>query len=139
MPDHGLTLMQAVQAVLDAQVPLAGGWLATRIKTPTYPVGFIDLTSSTPVRGQGFYAERHRGVISVWSRKTVNSAVSPVEAFQLSESAHRLLGAAVLSRGNLVVQQFQCGMMNSRPPDEDGLTWGRSFTFTATTHEVQNG
>ena len=138
MPDHGLTLMQAVQAVLDAQVPLAGGWLATRVKTPTYPVGFIDLTSSTPVRGQAFYAERHRGVISVWSRKTINSVPSPVEAFQRSEVAHRLLGAAVLSTAGFVVQQFQCGVMTPRPP-EDGLTWGRSFVFTATTHEVQNG
>lgn len=135
MADHALILMQAIQAVLDAQVPLAGGWLATRIETPTYPVGFIDLTSSAPVRGQAFYAERHRGVISVWSRKRVNNAPNPVEAFQLSEEAHRLLGAAVLSSGNLVVQQFQCGVMTPRPP-EDGLTWGRSFIFTATTHEV---
>lgn len=138
MPDHALTLMQAIQSVLDAQVPLTGGWLATRIETPSYPVGFIDLTSSTPVRGQAFYAERHRGVVSVWSRKTINTAPSPVEAFQLAEAAHRLLGAAVLSRGSLIVQQFQCGVMAPRPP-EDGLTWGRSFTFTAATHEVQNG
>lgn len=135
MADHALTLMQAIQAVLDMQVPLAGGWLATRIETPLYPVGFIDLTSSAPVRGQAFYAERHRGVISVWSRKKINNAPSPIEAFQLSEAAHRFLGTAVLSSGNLVVQQFQCGVMTPRPP-EDGLTWGRSFIFTATTHEV---
>lgn len=135
MADHALILMQAIQAVLDVQVPLAGGWLATRIETPTYPVGFIDLTSSAPVRGQAFYAERHQGVISVWSRKQISSMPSPIEAFQLSEEAHRLLGAAVLSSGNLVVQQFQCGAMTPRPP-EDGLTWGRSFIFTATTHEV---
>lgn len=134
MADHALTLMQAIQSVLDAQVPLAGGWLATRIETPTYPVGFIDLTASTPLRGQGFYAEQHRGVVSVWSRKTVNNVPHPAEAFRLSEQAHRLLGAAVLSSPGFVVQQFQCGAMT--PQNPDGLTWGRSFIFTATTHEV---
>lgn len=138
MADHALTLMQAIQSVLDSQVPLAGRWLATRIETPTYPVGFIDLTSSVPIRGQAFYAEQHRGVVSVWSRKTVSNVPSPVEAFQLSEAAHRLLGSAVLSSGNLIVQQFQCGVMTPRSPD-DGLTWGRSFVFTATTHEVHHG
>ena len=138
MADHALTLMRAIQSVLDAQVPLAGGWLATRIETPTYPVGFIDLTSSAPIRGQAFYAEQHRGVVSVWSRKKVSNVPSPFEAFQLSEAAHRLLGSAVLSSAGMVVQQFQCGVMTPRSPD-DGLTWGRSFVFTATTHEVQNG
>ncbi|MCV2448460.1 hypothetical protein [Paracoccus sp. DMF] len=138
MADHALTLMQAIQSMLDSQVSLAGGWLATRIETPDYPVGFIDLTSSVPVRGQAFYAEQHRGVVSVWSRKTVSTVPSPVEAFQLSEAAHRLLGSSVLSSGNLIVQQFQCGVMTPRSPD-DGLTWGRSFVFTATTHEVHHG
>lgn len=137
MPDHALTLMQAIQSVLDAQVPLTGGWLATRIETPSYPVGFIDLTSSTPIRGQAYYAERHTGVISIWSRKKVNEVASPVEAFQLSEAAHRLLGAAVLSRPGFVVQQFQCGVLTPRNPD--GLTWGRLFQFSAQTHEVIHG
>lgn len=134
MADHGLMLMQAIQGVLDTQVPLAGGWLATRIETPTYPVGFIDLTQSTPQRGQGYYAEQHRGVISVWSRKKINAVPHPIEAFQLSEQAHRLLGAAVLSSAGFIVQQFQCGAMT--PQNPDGLTWGRSFIFTAQTHEV---
>jgi hypothetical protein len=137
MADHGLILMQRIQAVLDAQVPLAGGWLATRIETPTYPVGFINLTASVPQRGQGYYAEQHRGVVSVWSRKTINNVPHPVEAFQLSEQAHRLLGVAVLSVPGFIVQQFQCGAMT--PQNPDGLTWGRSFIFTATTYEVQNG
>lgn len=133
--DHALTLLASIEEVLSASVPMAGGWLATRIETPEYPFGTIDLTSSTPVRGQRFYAEQHRGVISVWSRKSVNSVPSPVEAFQLSEAAHRLLGAAVLSNPGFVVQQFQCGVLTPRNPD--GLTWGRSFIFTATTHEVK--
>lgn len=137
MADHGLLLMQRIQAVLDAQVPLAGGWLATRIETPTYPVGFINLAASTPQRGQRFYAEQHRGVIGVWSRKAISNVPHPAEAFTLSEQAHRLLGAAVLSVSGFVVQQFQCGAMTPQQPD--GLTWGRSFIFTATTHEVQNG
>lgn len=134
MADHALLLMQAIQRALDAEVPLAGGWLATRVETPTYPVGYIDLTQSTPLRGQGFYAEQHRGVISVWSRV---SPPHPAEAFRLSEQAHRLLGAAVLSQPGFVVQQFQCGAMT--PQNPDGLTWGRSFIFTAITHEVSNG
>lgn len=62
MADHALMLLQSIQSVLDAQVPLAGGWMATRLDTPTYPFGTIDMTSSTPVRGQAFYAEQHRGV-----------------------------------------------------------------------------
>ena len=135
MADHALMLLQSIQSVLDAQVPLAGGWMATRLDTPTYPFGTIDMSSSTPVRGQAFYAEQHRGVVSVWSRKKINSTPSPVEAFQLSEAAHRLLGAAVLSKPGFVVQQFQCGVLTPRNPD--GLTWGRSFIFTATTHEVK--
>ena len=137
MADHALMLMQAIQRVLDAEVPLAGGWLATRIETPTYPVGYIDLTLSEPLRGPCFYAERHRGIISAWSRKKVNNVVNPAEAFRLSEQAHRRLGAAVLSSSGFVVQQFQCGAMT--PQNPDGLTWGRSFIFTATTHEVSNG
>lgn len=134
MADHALTLMQAIQNALDTQVPLAGGWLATRIETPAYPVGFIDLTQSTPIRGQAFYAEQHRGIVSVWSRKKVNSVPHPAEAFRLSEEAHRLLGSSVLSSAGFIVQQFQCGAMT--PQNPDGLTWGRSFIFTATTHEV---
>ncbi|RJL08414.1 hypothetical protein [Paracoccus siganidrum] len=137
MADHGLQLMQAIDAVLRAQVPLAGGWHATRLGTPIYPVGYVDLTSSTPMRGEGFYAEQHRGVVSLWSRKRVNNLAHPAEAFRLCEQAHRLLGAAVLSSADLVVQQFQCGAMTPRNPD--GVTWGRSFTFSAITHEVQNG
>lgn len=137
MADHALMLMQAIQRVLDAEVPLAGGWLATRIETPTWPVGYIDLTLSEPLRGPCFYAERHRGIVSVWSRKMVNNVPNPAEAFRISEQAHRLLGAAVLSSPGFVVQQFQCGAMT--PQNPDGLTWGRSFIFTATTHEVSNG
>lgn len=138
MADHGLQLMQAIDRVLAAAVPLAGGWHATRLATPVYPVGYIDLTSSEPRRGQAFYAEQHRGVISVWTRAAEGEIASPAEAFTLSEAAHRLLGAAVLSSPGFVVQQFQCGQLTPRPP-ADGLTWGRSFTFSANTHEVQNG
>lgn len=137
MADHALLLMQAIQRALDAELPLAGGWLATRIETPSWPVGYIDLTLSEPMRGPCFYAERHRGIVSVWSRKKVNNVVNPAEAFHLSEQAHRLLGAAVLSSPGFVVQQFQCGAMT--PQNPDGLTWGRSFIFTAITHEVKNG
>ena len=137
MADHALMLMQAIKRVLDAEVPLAGGWLATRIETPIWPVGYIDLTMSEPLRGPCFYAERHRGIVSVWSRKTVSNVPNPAEAFRLSEQAHRILGAAVLSSPGFVVQQFQCGAMT--PQNPDGLTWGRSFIFTATTHEVSNG
>lgn len=138
MADHGLSLMQAIDTVLRAQVPLAGGWHATRIESPAYPVGYIDLTSSAPQRGQGYYAELHRGVVSIWTRAPAGQIASPAEVFDLSERAHRLLGSAVLSSGSFVVQQFQCGALTPRPPD-DGLTWGRIFTFSALTHEVQNG
>lgn len=138
MADHALMLMQVIDAVLKAQVPLAGGWHATRLASPTYPVGYIDLTSSGPQRGQGFYAEQHRGVISIWTRAAEGAIADPIEAFRLSEQAHRLLGAAVLSAPGFVVQQFQCGQLTPRPP-ADGLTWGRAFTFSAVTYEVQNG
>ena len=81
MADHALLLMQAIQRALDAELPLAGGWLATRIETPSWPVGYIDLTLSEPMRGPCFYAERHRGIVSVWSRKTVSNVPNPAEAF----------------------------------------------------------
>lgn len=137
MADHALRLMQAIEGVLMASVPLAGGWRATRLETPVYPVGYINMTSSTPLRGQAFYSEQHRGVVSVWHRAPKERAASPIEAFRLSEAAHRQLGAAILSQPGFVVQQFQCGAMT--PQNPDGLTWGRSFIFTAITHEVTNG
>ena len=132
--DHALTLLASIEGALSAGVPMAGGWLATRIETPQYPFGTIDMISSTPMRGQRFYAERHRGVISVWSRATVNNAPHPAEAFRLSEAAHRILGQVGLSGGGLTVTNFDCGALAPRNPD--GITWGRSFTFTAITHEV---
>ena len=132
--DHALTLLALIEDVLSDGVPLAGGWLATRIETPQYPFGTIDMTSSTPIRGQAFYMEQHRGVISVWSRATVNNAPHPAEAFRLSEAAHRILGQVGLSGGGLTVTNFDCGALAPRNPD--GITWGRSFTFTAITHEV---
>ena len=52
--DHSLTLLALIEEALSAGVPLAGGWLATRIETPEYPFGTIDMTSSTPMRGQRF-------------------------------------------------------------------------------------
>lgn len=137
MADHALMLMQAIEAVLKAQVPLIGGWHATRLETTVYPVGYIDLTQSDPVRGQRFYMETHRGVVSVWTRPAPGQPTGPAQALRLSKQAHYLLGAAVLSSPRFVVQQFQCGAMT--PQNPDGLTWGRSFIFTATTHEVSNG
>lgn len=134
MADHALRLMQAVQAVLDADLPLAGGWRATRLKTPTYPVGYINVTGSTPLRGQAYYGEQHRGVVSVWTRATTEQAASPVQAFTICADAHTILGQAALIIPDFQVSQFACGAMT--PQNPDGLTWGRSFTFTAITHEV---
>lgn len=137
MADHALRLMAAIETVLKAELPLAGGWLATRIETPTYPVGFIDITRSDPRRGQAYYGEDHRGVISVWAKAGPNEAPNPRQAFRLCNEAHTLLGQAILSAPGFTVQQFQCGAMT--PQNPDGLTWGRSFIFTAITHEVTNG
>ena len=134
MMDHALTLLALIEGALSDDVPLAGGWLATRIETPEYPFGTVDMVSSTPIRGQAFYMEQHRGVISVWSRATVNNAPHPAEAFRLSEAAHRILGQVGLSGGGLTVTNVDCGALAPRNPD--GITWGRSFTFTAITHEV---
>lgn len=137
MADHALRLMAAIETVLKAELPLAGDWLATRIETPIYPVGFIDITNSIPRRGQGYYGEAHRGVISVWTRTPQGEAANPRRAFTLCNEAHTLLGQAILSAPGFTVQQFQCGAMT--PQNPDGLTWGRSFIFTAITHEVTNG
>lgn len=137
MADHALRLMAAIETVLKAELPLAGGWLATRIETPTYPVGFIDVTSSAPRRGQAYYGEDHRGVISVWTRAGEGEAPNPRQAFMLCDQAHTILGQAVLGFEGLTVSQFACGAMT--PQNPDGLTWGRSFIFTAITHEVTNG
>ena len=41
---------------------------------------------------------------------------------------------AGLYAGGLIVTNFDCGALAPRNPD--GITWGRSFTFTAITHEV---
>lgn len=135
--DHALRLMAAIDATLKAQLPLAGGWRATRLATPVYPVGYIDVTSSVPRRGQGYYGETHRGVVSVWTRADKEQDANPREAFRLCNEAHTILGQAVLSANGLTVTQFSCGAMT--PQNPDGLTWGRSFTFTAITHEVTDG
>lgn len=137
MADHASRLMASIEAVLLAQMPLAGGWHATRLETPTYPVGYIDITSSTPRRGQGYYGEAHRGVISVWTKAAPNTKPNPRQAFTLCDQAHTILGQARLSANGLTVTQFACGAMT--PQNPDGLTWGRAFIFTAITHEVSNG
>jgi hypothetical protein len=134
MADHASLLMAAVEAVLKAQLPLTGGWRASRIETPVYPVGFINITASTPRRGQGYYGEDHRGVISVWTRAAAGTQPNPRQAFALCNDAHSILGQAPLTIPGLSVAQFACGAMT--PQNPDGLTWGRSFIFTATTHEV---
>lgn len=137
MADHALRLMSAIETVLKAELPLAGDWLATRIDSPIYPVGFIDITRSDPRRGQGYYAEDHRGVISVWTRAAEGEKPNPRRAFALCNDAHTILGQAVLGFEGLTVSQFACGAMT--PQNPGGLTWGRSFIFTAITHEVTNG
>lgn len=137
MDDHASRLMASIETVLKAQLPLAGGWRATRLATPTYPVGYINITSSNPQRGQGYYGEAHRGVISVWTRAAAEVQSNPRLAFSLCNQAHTILGQAILSAYGLTVSQFACGVMT--PQNPDGLTWGRSFTFTAITHEVSNG
>lgn len=136
MADHALVLMQAVEAELIAEIPLTGGWRATRLETPVYPVGYINVTSSTPLRGQEYYGERHRGVISVWTRAARDADAHPAQAFRLCADAHTILGQAALTIPGFQVSQFACGAMT--PQNPDGLTWGRSFIFTAVTHEVSN-
>lgn len=134
MADHALTLMQAIEAILKAQVPLAGGWLSTRLETPTYPVGFIDLTSSDPGHGNNRYTEDHRGVISVWSQKTLNKKPHPAEAFKLSAQAREAISQASGGQGGLIIRKLKVGTLV--PVNRDGITWGRSFVFTATTYEA---
>lgn len=136
MADHASLLLGAVQALLTARLPLAGGWHAGRLETPTYPVGYIDLTQSTPLRGQGYYGEDHRGVISIWTRADQGEPVSPLPAFRLCNDAHTILGQEAPKPVGLTVSRFTCGAMT--PQNPDGLTWGRSFIFTATTHEVNS-
>ncbi|SEU03260.1 hypothetical protein [Paracoccus homiensis] len=135
MADQALQLMQSVQAALEAGMSLT--WRATRLETPTYPVGYLNITSSTPIRGHGYYAERHRGVVSVWTKATKETAASPVQAFTLAKQAQQILSAAVLSTDDLTVLQFSCEDFTSQNPD--GLTWGRSFIFQSVTQEAPNG
>lgn len=134
--DHASELLTALETFLTTDMPVAGGWLLTRMQKPTYPFGTIDLTSSSPLRGQAYYGELHTGVISLWVRAPVGQPPDPRQAFALANEAHTKLGAAILSSGSFVVSQFSAGVLTPRNPD--GLTWGRSFTFTAVTHEVQN-
>lgn len=135
--DHGITLLRSIEARLLAAVPLAGGWHSTRLKMPTYPVGYIDLTGSTPVRGDGYYREEHRGVISVYTRAAEGQEPNPYEAFTLSKQAHFALSGGVASvEPGFQVTQFSSGELT---PRNDDATWGRAFIFTAITHEVQNG
>lgn len=137
MMDHASELLDAVRDVLLTGVPVPGGWLLTRMKQPQYPFGTIDITSTIPERGQGFYAEVHRGVISVWGRSELGMSPDPRVVFELASNAHRVLQASSLSSGTFTVSQFTTGDLTPRNPD--GLTWGRSFTFTAMTYEVENG
>lgn len=134
MADLGLQLLTEIADVLARECPLEGGWHATRLATPNFPVGYIDLTDSEPQRGQCHYAERHSGVITVWTRASKDRAANPAEAYRLSELAHRKLGEAVLSTPLMRVASFEAGTL--RPLNPGGLDWGRAFTFTALTYEV---
>lgn len=131
MADHALLLMQAIEAALMAAVPLAGGWHATRLETPSYPVGYIDLTGSNPGHGQRGYTETHRGVVSVWTQP---EPITPEQAMQLSKAAHLALGAGIIPQGNIAIKDLHVGPLI--PSNPDALTWGRTFTFTATTYEA---
>lgn len=134
--DHALALLEQIQTFLDENVPLTGGWLAVRMQTPAYPHGTIDITDSTPLRGQGpFYMEEHTGIISVWTRPTAGAVFNPAEAYTISGEVHQKLGSAVLSTQGITVNMFACGALRKRTTS-DGLTFGRSFIFTATTNEV---
>lgn len=135
--DQALQLMRSIEAALSISVPLDGGWRATRLETPTYPVGYLDITRSSPIRGHGYYAESHRGIVSVWTRADTNAAANPAQAFTLAKLAQQTLSTAVLSTADLTVLQFSCEDFTSQNPD--GLTWGRSFIFQATTQEAPNG
>lgn len=136
MADLGLQFMQQVSDVLISQVPLEGGWHATRLDSPVFPIGYIDITSSVPIRGQKYYSERQTGVISIWTRASKTRPADPAKVFILTEQAHRLLGAAILSTPTMAVLQFQCGALT---PQNRGSDWGRTFTISAITHEVTNG
>lgn len=137
MADHALRLMQAIQTILEAEVPLAGGWHATRLESPDWPVGYIDLTGSTPGHGVDRYTEEHRGVVSVWHRPPDGLAPHPAEAFRLSNLAHVALSAVLPGNGEFTIQRLSVGPLV--PSNPDGITWGRTFTFTATTYEAHNG
>lgn len=134
--DHGLTLLRSIEAKLLTAVPLTGGWHATRLKTHGWPVGYIDLTGSAPVRGQAYYREEHRGVISVYTRTPEGQVPSPYEAFTLSKQAHvALQGGFASVEPGFEITQFSCGELSPRNED---ATWGRAFIFTAITHRVNS-
>lgn len=135
--DHALEVLKAITAVLQSECPLAGGWLAVRVQEPSYPFGTIDITSSEPLRGQKYYGERHTGVVAIWSKTLEGRRPDPARVFQLCAKAHRALGAAVYG-GDLQITSLAPGIMTPRS-DPDGATFGRSFTFTAVTHEVEHG
>lgn len=133
MADHAIQLMRAIQDVLEEHVPIAGGWHATRLDQPTFPVGYLDVTSSVPGLCSTKYVETHSGVVSVWSRKVINGIASPIEAFELSHAAHEALSAERMTMDGFTIRNLSIGPL--RPANPDGITWGRTFTFTATTNE----
>lgn len=134
--DHASELLKAVTTVLQANVPMAGDWLAIRVSEPAYPFGTIDVTASEPQRGQGYYSERHTGVISVWCKTAESGVAALAQCYQLCNDAHTILGSIVFNAA-LQITSFAPGTMVPRS-DPDGATFGRSFTFTAITHEVKN-
>lgn len=134
MADHGFLLWQSIEARLQSAAPVAGGWHATRLEKPNYPVGYFDLTQSVPVRGQAYYREEHEGLISVYSRQTRNGVLTPEEAFQLSYTALVALQEGVPSIApGFEITKFSCGRMIPRQVE---ASWGRQFFFSAITHEV---
>lgn len=138
MLDHGYLLWLAIEACLNEKVPLRGGWHIARLEKPTYPIGYMDLTGSTPFRGQAYYSEIHRGLISVYDRSTTGEASSPEEAFALSHLARSALDEGFPSlHPGFEITQFSGGELI--PRNIEGSTWGRVFQFNARTHEVRNG
>lgn len=130
--DHQWLLLRAIEAALGT-ISIRGGWHIARLEQPRWPVGYFEITRSRPVRAQDYLHQEHRGIISVYSRN--EPPATPEEAFRISHEAWVELdqGVSAVDPG-FQITKLNCGELT--PRNLDGLTWGRSFLFSAITHEV---
>lgn len=127
MSDSALALLASMQAHLEAEAPLEGGWHSAPLPGVPYPYGTFFVTRSLRQAGNAW---RHSGVVNVWCRQEATEAGNRAarDAYALSAQVLDLLDGGFPVAG-LTLFDFLAADP-ARQPQPDG-TWRGWFTFTA--------